>query len=81
MIIDAIFNRMPHSGKGRQIAKVGAESNVGPLCPSAIMLGKRVPALDSQPEIGTLPLRRQKIREESLRGGNHESIARLQPNR
>lgn len=32
------------------------------------MLGKRVPALDSQPEIGTLPLRSQKIREESLRG-------------
>ena len=32
------------------------------------MLGKRVPALDSQPEIGTLPLCRQKIREESLRG-------------
>lgn len=32
------------------------------------MLGKRVPALDSQPEIGTLPLCSQKIREESLRG-------------
>ncbi len=32
------------------------------------MLGKRVPALDSQPEIGTLPLRSQKIRKESLRG-------------
>lgn len=33
-----------------------------------VMLGKRVPALDSQPEIGTLPLCSQKIREESLRG-------------